>query len=168
MTKLGHLSRRFFGSLRARPLDPDDHEWVRRHLTVEELRVWETLGRADRAESVATAREFARLIGPDAEGEWVAAALCHDVGKADVALGAFGRAGATVIAAVISHGRARRMTNRIGRYIDHDEIGGARLAAAGARGPVAGWAGAHHRAERWAGSGIPVGICELLAAADGQ
>jgi hypothetical protein len=137
------------------------------HLTPEERRVWESLGRADRAESIATARELAQLLGPEAEDVWIAAALCHDVGKMDAALGTFGRVGATLVAGVVSHGRARRMSNRIGRYINHDELGAARLAAAGARAPVAAWAAAHHRRDRWPGSGIPLGICELLAAADG-
>ncbi len=163
-----HLARRFVASLRPRRLDDADLAWVRQLLTPQELAVWATLGRADRAESVATARELARLLGPETEDVWLAAALCHDVGKADAALGTFGRVGATVVAGAVSHGRARHMASRIGRYVNHDETGAAWLAQAGARAEVSAWAAAHHRREHWAATGIPIGICELLAAADGQ
>lgn len=163
-----HLATRFFRSLRARRTDAADVAWVQLVLTPEEFTVWETLGRADRAESLGTARELARLLGPDVEDLWLAAAMCHDVGKTDARLGTFGRVGATLVAGVVSHGRARHMSNRIGRYINHDDLGAGRLAQAGARPEVTAWAAAHHRRERWPSTGIPVGICELLAAADGE
>jgi hypothetical protein len=168
MSRVSHLTTRFFGSLSPKRLDAGDEAWVRLSLTQPELTVWMQLGRADRAESVAVARETARELGPDADPRWIASALLHDVGKADSNLGPVRRAGATIVAAVVSHGRARTWPNRIGRYVNHDEIGAARLEAAGARPEAVAWAGAHHRPDRWARTGIPPEICALLARADGE
>jgi HD domain len=166
--RTAHLTRRFFTSLRARRLDDADIAFVRLHLTPPERPVWETLGPADRAESVAVARRTAQAIGIDVESRWLAAALLHDVGKVDAGLGTFGRAWATAVAGLLSHGRARRMPNRIGRYIGHDDCGESVLTAAGARPEVAAWAGAHHRPERYRATGIPLEVCRALAAADGE
>jgi putative nucleotidyltransferase with HDIG domain len=168
LTRAGHLTQRFFGSVRAPALDAADIAFVRRHLTDSEQRVWDTLGRADRAESVAVARRTAHALGPDVESRWLAAALLHDVGKVDSGLGTFGRVGATLFAGLMSHGRARRMSNRIGRYVNHDEIGAATLREAGARPETAAWAAAHHRPERYGPTGIPPEVCAALAAADGE
>jgi putative nucleotidyltransferase with HDIG domain len=126
------------------------------------------MNRADHAESIAVARAAARDLGRDADARWLAAALLHDVGKTDARLGPVRRAGATMIGGVVSHGRARRWQNRIGRYIDHDDRGAARLREAGARPEVVAWAAAHHRREMWLASGIPPEICEILAAADNE
>jgi hypothetical protein len=166
--RVKHLSARFFASVRARELDDADIAWVRLVLTPEELAVWNTLGRADRAESVAVARAFTRERGADAESEYIAAALLHDVGKTDAHLGAIGRSGATVIAGVVSHGRARGFPNRIGRYVAHDDLGAARLEAAGARRESVAWARVHHRPQRWGETAIPADICAALARADGE
>ena len=168
LSRAGHLSQRFVGSVRARPLDALDIAFVRLHLTDAELSVWETLGRADRAESVAVARRTGQSLGPDAESRWLAAALLHDVGKVDAGLGTFGRVWATLVAGLMSHGRARRMSNRIGRYVSHDDLGADKLRAAGARPETSAWAAAHHRPERYVSTGIPVEICAALAAADGE
>ena len=90
-----------------------------------------------------------------------------DVGKTDVDLTPLGRAWATVVGALASHGRARLWPSEVGRYIAHDEHGAAQLRAAGARPEVVAWAEAHHRRELWPGTGIPLPVCEALAAADG-
>jgi hypothetical protein len=163
-----HLTERFFGSLRARQPDAADEAWVGLHLTPEELAVWKTLGRADAAESLAVARRTVAALGPDTDSTWIACALLHDVGKTDSHFGTFGRVFATVVAGAASHGRARHFNNRIGTYIAHDEIGEARLKAAGARPEAAAWAGAHHRPERWSSTGIPPEVCKVLAVADGE
>jgi putative nucleotidyltransferase with HDIG domain len=163
-----HRVQRFFGSLRPRPVDATDLAFVELTLTPAELEVWDTLSRADKAESLATARNAARALGSGADDTWLAVALLHDVGKTDAHLGTFGRVGATVIAGVASHGRARHLNNAIGRYVSHDELGAARLEAAGARPEAVAWAGAHHRRELWAATGIPLEICDILSAADGE
>jgi hypothetical protein len=168
MSRAGHLAGRFFGSLRPAAVDEPSRVWVRLSLTDAEYGCWEKLGRADQAEAIAVGRRAAAALGPDADPRWVAAALCHDVGKAEVGLGPVRRAGATVLAAVVSHGRARTWPNKVGRYINHDEIGAAMLRVAGARPEVAEWADLHHRPWRWRDAHIPPEICEVLARADGE
>ena len=130
--------------------------------------MWDTLGSADRAESVAVGRRAAHDLGPDAEQVWLAAALLHDVGKTECGLGTFGRVGATVVAAVVSYGRARHFPNRIGQYVSHDDLGAARLESAGARPETVAWAAAHHRPECYAATGLPPEVARILAAADGE
>jgi hypothetical protein len=168
LARTGHLARRFAGSLRARPLAAADVGWVQSLLTPAELAVWERLGPADRAESVAVARRVARALGDRAEPVLVAAALVHDVGKVHARLGTVGRSAATVLAAAVGHRRARRFANRVGRYVNHDELGGADLRAAGARPELAAWAEAHHRPQLWPGTGLAPEVCAALAAADGE
>ncbi len=168
MTRAGHLAARFAGSLRARHLDRADLEFVRQFLRPEERACWERLRRADRAESLATARAALEALGTDADPAWVAAALLHDVGKAETRLGSVGRAWATVTAGLVGHRRARAWPNAMGRYVNHDELGAERLRQAGARKETVAWAGAHHRRAQWPATGIPPEICEILAAADGE
>ena len=168
MTRAGHLVARFAGSLRPRPLTASDLEFVRDTLSPAELGVWEHLGPADRVESVATARAARAALGADAEPRWLAAALLHDVGKTETRLGPFGRSTATVIAAVRGHRRVRGWDNAVGRYVNHDDLGEERLAAAGARPEAVIWARTHHRPDLWPGTGIPLEVCALLAEADGE
>ncbi len=168
MSRARHLVGRFVSSLAAPALDDADLTFVKLQLTTEELAVWSTLGRADRAESVAVARRVAVAIGRDVDPDYLAAALLHDVGKVDAELGTFGRGGATVVAALVSHGRARAWPNQIGAYVAHDERGADKLRAAGARPTAVAWAAAHHRPERYAATGIPPEICVVLAQADGE
>jgi len=163
-----HLSKRFFTSLRPRPVDDADLAFVKLTLTPAEYGEWEQLSSADKAESLATARRAAHALGPDADDTWLAVALLHDVGKTDAHLGTFGRVGATMIAAVVSHGRARHYGGAIGRYVGHDDLGAARLRKAGARPEAVAWAEAHHRRELWARTGISPDICKILSAADGE
>lgn len=167
MTRVAHLATRFFTSLRPR-VDGADVAWAQLILTPAELTTWRAMSRADQSESLAVARRFARAAGPDVAPKFIAAALLHDVGKTDAHLGTVTRVGATVVAGVVSHGRARRWPNRVGRYISHDDRGAEVLAAAGARPDAVAWAGAHHRRHQWPDTGIPTEICELLAAADGE
>jgi hypothetical protein len=168
MTRVRHLVGRFFGSLRARPLTPDDLDLVRDTLDAGELTSWERLGRADRAESLATAHAVITALGPDADPRWVAAALVHDVGKTESGLGIVGRAAATVSATIAGPKRARAWTGSVGRYVNHDELGADGLRRAGARAESVAWAAAHHRPDRWPDTGIPPEICAILAAADGE
>lgn len=165
MTRPAHLVRRFFGSLRPRPLDAADVELVRSALRPEELACWQDLGPADRAESVATARAVLAAC-PDAEARWVAAALLHDVGKAQTGFGVVRRSGATALA--LGFRSARGWSGPVGRYVNHDELGANRLRQAGARPEAVVWAAAHHRPELWPSTGIPLELCRILAVADGE
>jgi hypothetical protein len=171
-----HLVTRYIGSLRARTLDDATVAWVAATLEPGEQRVWEGMGRADRAEGVAVARAFEATgvgAGPRAD-EWRAAALLHDAGKQLSGFGTFGRVVATVVAAGVGRARARTWAGgrgwraRVGRYAAHDDLGADLLDQAGARLAVVRWAGAHHRPERWAGTGIPERVCRALADADGE
>ena len=172
-----HLATRFVGSLRARTLDDTTAAWVAATLEPEEQRVWDGMERADRAEGIAVARAFdaARVgTGPRAE-EWRAAALLHDAGKQVSGFGTFGRVLATVVTTGAGQTRARTWAARrggwrarIGRYTAHDDLGADLLRAAGARPGVVAWAGAHHRPDRWPGTGLPEPVCRALADADGE
>jgi len=171
MTRAAHLVRRFVASLRPRPLDAPALAFVLNALRSEELGCWERLGPADRTESVATGRALVAELdgaGEATDSRWVAAALLHDVGKAETTLGVIGRSLATAAAAVAGPRRARAFPGAFGRYVNHDELGAQRLRAAGARPEAVSWAAAHHRPARWDATGIPRSICLLLAAADGE
>ncbi|HUK62865.1 MAG TPA: HD domain-containing protein [Dongiaceae bacterium] len=168
IARVRHLGSRFFGSLRPRPLGPDDLTFVRENLTPAELACWERLGPADRVESVKTARAAASELGCAATETWIAAALLHDVGKTETRFGPFRRAGATAVAIVLRERRVRRWDNAVGRYVDHDERGARILERAGARREAVEWAAIHHRPERWPGSAVPPEMCRVLAAADGE
>jgi hypothetical protein len=173
-----HLVARFFESLRARPLDSADLAWVAGALEPAELRVWNGMSDADRAEGAAVARRLdVALAGTrDAnDATWRAAALLHDAGKQLSAYGTLGRAAVTVVATAAGKGRARAWARsarptlaRMGRYVAHDDLGAVLLRDMGARAEVAAWAEAHHRPDRWADTGIPLAVCRALAAADGE
>jgi putative nucleotidyltransferase with HDIG domain len=172
--RVTHLVTRFGGSLRPRAVSHDDVRWVHSVLTPGEADVWEELGRADRAESVAVGRRAQLELGVDG-GPFVAAALLHDIGKTGARLGTVGRSFATIVAAVAGHDRARGWARgatgwrrRVGRYLAHDDAGAAELRQAGARPEVVQWARIHHRPQRWTDGTIPPETCIALARADGE
>jgi hypothetical protein len=169
-----HLTARALSSVRARELDEATAAWVAATLEPGEREVWAGMGRADRAEGVAVAQAFAAGTGDD-DPRWAAAALLHDAGKQVSGYGTPGRVSATVVIAGFGKARVREWADgpgsvraRIGWYAAHDELGAELLRAAGARPEVAAWAAAHHRPDRWAGTGIPEITCRALAQADGE
>lgn len=118
---LGHLVRRFFGSLSRREPDVADSRWVDSQLLDGEARLWHRMSAADRRHSIAVGRRFESLGGPWSREE-VAGALLHDVGKLDAELGALARVAATIVGP---------RTDLFRRYHDHERIGAGLLAAAG-------------------------------------
>jgi hypothetical protein len=175
VTRVAHLVSRFFGSLRRRALDAETVAWVEDTLEPGELHVWEGLGSADRAESVAVARRLAMTLEDEVDPTWVAAALLHDAGKQASAYGPVGRAVATIVIALAGNDKARLwavtggpVRARIGQYAGHDKIGAELLTVAGARPSVIAWAGAHHRPGLWGSTGFPPAVCRALAEADGE
>ena len=149
--KLGHLTKRFFGSLWPGGPSKGAREFVGGVLEPGELGLWRRMSSADRRHSVAVAR---RIDGPP---DMVAAALLHDVGKVEAGLGTFGR----VLATIIGPGRAK---GRMAAYLRHDIIGERLLRDAGARPLVITWAAEHHLpSERWT---VPPEIGAALKAAD--
>ena len=99
--------------------------------------------------------------GPSDQHRWlVPAALLHDVGKAGVRLGVFGRSVATGLEIV----GLRRAPGRLGRYLGYPSAGAALLAAAGSDERVVSWAREHHLAPAlWS---VPRSGGEVLAQAD--
>jgi putative nucleotidyltransferase with HDIG domain len=178
VSRIAHLVSRFFGSLRPRALDAETVAWVVRMLEQSELEVWNGLGPADRAESVAVARRLEVALAGTADescSTWVGAALLHDVGKQASAYGPVGRSVVTIVKVVRGDeavrdwaGRSGRVRSRMGRYATHDEVGAELLRRVGARPEMAAWAEAHHRVDRWESVGIPLSVCRALAAADGE
>jgi hypothetical protein len=173
-----HLVTRFFASLRARPLDDATVAWVAGILRPGEMRTFDEMPRADRAEGVDVARRVElALAGTDDAGDerWLAAALLHDAGKQCSSYGTITRAVVTVVSTVAGEERLRGWASdgpqrraRMGRYVAHDTLGAELLRAGGARPEVVAWAGAHHRPGQWPGTGIPPQVCRVLAAADGE
>jgi putative nucleotidyltransferase with HDIG domain len=173
-----HLVTRFFGSVRARPLDAATVAWVAAVLEPGELQTFDELPRADRAEGVAVARRVEASLGgtsQDRDGRWLAAALLHDAGKQLSGYGTIGRAAATVVTIAAGERRVRGWATgsssvraRMGRYATHDVLGAELLRERGARPEVVAWAEAHHRPDRWPDTGIPLEVCRALAAADGE
>lgn len=140
--QVGHLVRRFRGSLSRRAPSVADTEWALGQLLPTEAELWSRLAVQDRRHSLLVARRFVALAGAPTREE-VAAALLHDIGKLDCGLGTFARVLATIVG---PHGR------RFRRYHDHERIGAELLRQAGSapstvelaqgRGPAAAALGA--------------------------
>jgi hypothetical protein len=153
---LGHLTRRFFGSLRPGGPSPADEAWALHRLTPGEAGLWRRMSAPDRRHAVAVAHRVDAALGAAATRPVLAAALLHDVGKIESGLGPVRRAVATVAGMVgghdaAQHWRTRRgAVGRVGRYLCHDEIGADLLAAAGSDALTVAWAREHHLpAGRW-------------------
>jgi hypothetical protein len=173
--RAAHLSRRFFGSLRAGPPRRADVQWVGSVLQPGELGMWRRLSNADRRHSIRVARRVDLLLSVTPNGgddRWLAAALLHDVGKLDARLGTLGRVGATLAGAAAGHERAkawssnRGIARSVGLYLRHAELGERRLRATGAREEAARWAGAHHDTARRDALAFPAHVIEALIDAD--
>ena len=91
LTHLGHLSRRFFGHVRARPLGPSEQAIVTAALPPQLRRLFYRQAPGDQRHALDV---YLRLEDPTPIEAQVA--LLHDVGKHDVRLGAMGRSLATV------------------------------------------------------------------------
>ena len=81
--RFGHLSRRFFGSLRPGGPSPEDDAWARQRLLPGERELWELMSKQDRRHAIGVARRVERALGNEASRPVLAAALLHDVGKID-------------------------------------------------------------------------------------
>jgi hypothetical protein len=167
---LGHLVRRFFGSLRPGGPSPADGAWAVGHMTPGEAGLWRRMSAADRRHAVVVARRVDATLGPAATRAVLAAALLHDVGKIESGLGPVRRAAATVVGTVGGREAARRwrsrpgLVGRVGRYLCHDEIGAEMLADAGGDALTIAWAREHHLPpERWT---VATEVGAVLKAAD--
>jgi hypothetical protein len=171
-----HLVARFFGSLVPRRVNAADEAWVQSLLTPPEQSLWAKLPRADKVESLAVARRADAALACDVQhrGDYLAAALLHDVGKLDADFGPFRRAAATALGAVGGRGKLgawkqhRGFLRRTALYLDHAALGAQRVVVSGGRERAAQWAAAHHDPTAWPTADIPVDVCRVLAAADGE
>ncbi|MBV8236374.1 MAG: hypothetical protein JO075_11800, partial [Acidimicrobiia bacterium] len=64
--RLGHLAKRFFGSLWPAGPSRTSEEWVQSTLSEGELRLWRRMNGADRRHAVAVARRVERQLGHEA------------------------------------------------------------------------------------------------------
>jgi hypothetical protein len=167
---LGHLVRRFFGSLRPGGPTPTDDAWAVGHMTPGETGFWRRMSAADRRHAVVVARRVDATLGPAATRAVLAAALLHDVGKIESGFGPVRRAAATVAGMVGGHAAAERWrrrrgpVGRVGRYLCHDEIGAGMLAEARSDALTIAWAREHHLpSERWT---VAAEVGTALKAAD--
>jgi hypothetical protein len=161
-----HLAGRFAGSLRPGGPPAEKESWARSLCLPGEAALWTRMSGPDRRHAVGVAqRAAAALGGEDAAGRPVlAAALLHDVGKVDAGLGTFGRVGATLVAMAAGRRRAAAWPGAVGRYLRHDERGGALLEAAGSDALTVAWAREHHLPPgRWT---LPRPVADALKAAD--
>ena len=153
---LGHLSRRFFDVLFARPLTVDERAavglWLERDL---EQVFFEQQGADQRHAYEAALSVMAAMH--DAS-DVVAAALLHDVGKRHSRLGIIGR----TVASLLILARLP-LTQRMKSYRDHGIIAAAELAELGAP-PLAIDYALHHHGDRPASIDAPA--WDALLAAD--
>lgn len=125
ITLPGHLVRRFWWAITARPLGPAAQSMALSHLSPAEQRLFLAMDISDQRHHVQVARRFVNQVGQDAPRAWVAAALLHDVGKCVCGLGTVGRVLATLWPL------SRRGDGPVGRYHRHEPIGASMLVAAG-------------------------------------
>mgnify|MGYP001140998844 CR=1 FL=1 len=135
--RVGHLVRRFAGSLSPRPPPAAEARWAEDQLLPGEVELWRALSRADQRHVIGVARRVQADLAGDATRPVLAAALLHDVGKLDAGLGTYGRVIATLSIAVAGRGSARAwaetrgFTRKVGLYALHEELGAERLSVAG-------------------------------------
>ena len=183
-SRAGRASRRRGSSRRCapRPLDAATVAWVARRARAGRAAALgrdgpRRSGRGGRGRAAGS--ELALAGTPDAgDPRWLAAALAAR--RRQAVLGLRHRSAGsvvTVVATVVGRRAGARVGRRptrpararIGRYVAHDDLGAALLRER--RAPArrwSAWAGAHHRPERWAATGIPPAVCRALAAADGE
>jgi hypothetical protein len=154
--RLGHLARRFFAVLRARPLDPSEQAEVAALLRTEETALFWGQSVPDQRHGLESARAAAALR-PE-RSDLIRAALLHDVGKQHARLGIMARSLASGLDLV-----GLPAGGRLRQYLEHGPRGGADLAAAGAEPLVVEFARTHH-GER--PEGITAGDWDVLISSD--
>jgi hypothetical protein len=161
---VGHLAKRFFGSLRPGGPSAGEVAWVRTQLLPGEWDLWSAMPGPDRRHSAAVARRVEADLGPRATRPVLAAALLHDVGKSASRLRTPGRVVATVTAGLVGRDRAAAWDSAIGRYLRHDRLGAALLEQAGSDPVTVAWTREHHHPrERWT---VGADVADALKAAD--
>lgn len=152
---LGHLSRRFFDVVLARPLDNAERATIALWLTTELSEVFFDQPIADQRHGYE-----AGLVAVEAtaESDVVIAAVMHDTGKRHAALGSLGR-----VLASVSIKLGLPLTRRMRLYRDHGLIAAKELADLGAPALAIDFA-LHHHGDR--PTSIPPKTWHLLEEAD--
>jgi hypothetical protein len=168
VARLGHLTKRFFGSLRPGGPRSSEVAWAESQMLASEVELWHRMSGPDRRHSVVVARRVERSLGHEATRPVLAAALLHDVGKTQSGLGTYGRVIATVSGAAVGHDsetirnwtRTRGFTRRVGLYLQHPKLGGDLLGIAGSDPLTETWTRQHHLpSDEWT---IPPDIAQAL------
>jgi hypothetical protein len=167
---IGHLSKRFFGSLSRAPLGGDDQAWVVGYLLPGEQALWGRMSNADQRHACAVARKVVDLLGDEATRPVVAAALMHDIGKIDARVNTFERVMATLAGTTGSREQIEQWSTesgwigKAGRYLMHNEIGAKMLTEAGSDPITVAWAREHELLHtEWT---LPEEIADALYKAD--
>jgi hypothetical protein len=121
MGKLAHLASRYREMGTPVTTEASDTDFARVHLSESLLTLWSTMDVRDRRHAVVVARRFMTMV-PNARPAEMAAALLHDVGKAQCSLGRGGRVAATLFGG---------LTREMRVYRRHEEIGAQAIARAG-------------------------------------
>jgi len=80
---LWHNVKRFFGSLRPGPPPREDLAWAEGHLLPAEVDLWRVMSNPDKRHALRVAHRVEAALGADAPRPVMAAALLHDVGRAE-------------------------------------------------------------------------------------
>lgn len=144
MGRIGHLIRRFFGFLRARPPTPGEQALLAELLSDAEASLYWEQQYQDQRHSLEVASRVAAML--EADPAVLRAALLHDVGKRRSRLGAVSRSLATVLGSA-----GLPMPERFVAYRAHGALGARELAEIGCEPLVVEFA-------RWHPGRAPDGI----------
>ena len=133
----GHLTRRFFDVVLARPLSPAERAEVGVWLTPGESDLFFAQSDPDQRHGYSAAASV--LAEAPVDRSLVRAAMLHDVGKRHARLGVLGR----VLASLLILARAP-LSARFAAYRDHGPVGAAEMEALGSEALVVDFARHHH------------------------
>ena len=150
MSRVEHLARRFFWSLKSVEVDPVDLDWARSALSGPEFALFEKMRTHDQVHSIAVARDVAAELELSERSWVVAAALLHDVGKVESGVGVAGRVVAAVLEPVMPDRFVEKLAGapgwagRVGAHLRYTEMGAVLLGSVGSDPRVRAWAREHH------------------------
>ncbi len=167
---VGHLAKRFFGSVNPAVLGEDESSWVASQLLPAELELWARMSTADQRHAYGVGQRVVKILGEDATRPVVAAALLHDIGKIEANVGTMLRVVSTLVgtiadqASIESWSKESGWLGRAGQYLRHNEIGAAMLTDAGSDPLTIAWAREHELVHtEWT---LPEKISDALYKAD--
>ncbi len=172
-----HLARRWLATLR-RPSPPatSDLAWTQSLLSESEFALWQQLGLADQAHTIAVARRVESFYRPDGDPASndpasndpatsaecriaCVAALLHDIGKVAAPQSASARVAATLLKPLVPSATAKRWAQEpsfasqgwrcaLGRLLDYPAHGAMLLAQTQSDPIAVAWAAEHHLAPK--------------------